>query len=79
MKLSIYGPAPDMKAITAMLTKIPESAKEVLIQAPLRRAVDLKPCQRPGHLEYTASVDNKVFIHLSQPTETADYEIKVTC
>lgn len=79
MKITIYGPAPDMVAIAEMLKHLPEGAKEILIQAPLRRAVDLKTCQRPGYLEYSASVDNKLFINLSQSSKTADYEVKVTC
>lgn len=78
MKISIYGPRPDGLAIAEIIKHIPAKAQETIIQAPPRRAVDLRPCQRPNHLEYTASVDNKVFIHLSQTSETANYEVKVT-
>lgn len=79
MKIAIYGPMPDGKAIVEILKRIPADAKETIIQAPPRRAIDLRPCQRPGYLEYTASVDDKVFIHLSQSSETSNYEVKVTC
>ena len=78
MKISIYGPMPDGNAVRELLKYIPADAKEVIMQAPPRRAADLRPCQRPNHLEYVASVDNKVFIHLSQASETATYEVKVT-
>jgi len=78
MKLHIYGPAIDVRAIAEMMKHVPEDADTVIIQAPPRRAVDLRPCQRPGYLEYAASVDNKLFVHLSQSSPTAEYEVKVT-
>jgi hypothetical protein len=78
MKISIYGPRPDGLAVAEILRHIPEGAKEAIIQAPLRRAIDLRPCQRPGVLEISASVDNKVFIHLSQDRPDSTYKVVVT-
>jgi hypothetical protein len=78
MKISIYGPHPDGAAIAELLKHIPEDAAETIIQAPPRRAIDLRPCMRPGHLEYCASIDNKRFVHLSQVSETAPYTVKIT-
>ena len=78
MKIHIYGPMPDGLAITEILKRLPADANEVIIQAPPRRAIDLKACQRPGCLEYSASVDSKLFIHLSQVSPTAPYEVKTS-
>ena len=78
MKISIYGPMPDGSAIAELLKHIPADAKETIIQAPPRRAIDLRPCQRPGVLEYAASVDNKLFIHLSQATTDSPYKVVIT-
>jgi hypothetical protein len=78
VKISIYGPHPDGQAIAELLKHLPEDSAEATIQAPPRRDIDLRPCMRPGVLEYAMSVDNKVFVHLSQRTETSNYEVKVT-
>lgn len=78
LKISVYGPLPDMLALAELVKHVPPEAKEVVVQAPLRRAVDLRPCQRPGVLEMSASIDNCKFLHLSQLTTTAPYEVKTT-
>jgi len=79
MKISIYGPLPiDGAAIAELLKHIPEDAKDVLIQAPPRNAIDRRPCQHPGWLFYSASIDNNTFLHLSQQGPTARYEVKKT-
>lgn len=78
MKVSIYGPMPDGPAIAELLKHLPADSKEAIIQAPPRRAIDLRPCQRPNHLEYVMSVDNKVFVSLSQPSPTAEYKVTVS-
>lgn len=80
MKISIYSPLglPDLAALAELLSHVPSDTKEVIVQAPPRRAIDLRSCQRPGHLEYAASCDNKVFVHLSQVTASGPYSVKVT-
>lgn len=79
MKITIYGPLPlDTLAMAKLLSEIPEDAKEVVIQAPPRNGMDRRPCQHPGWLFYNASVDNRRFIHLSQSSSAAPYEIKHT-
>ncbi len=79
MVTTVYGPWPfDPAALAELLRHVPEGHKHVVVQAPQRRATDLRPCQRPNHLEYSASVDNKIFIHLSQSSPTAPYEVKLT-
>lgn len=66
MKLEIYGPLPyEYEHLTALLKLVPEDAKHVVIQAPHRREVHLKACQRPDTLEYAASVDSQKFIFYS--------------
>jgi hypothetical protein len=65
MKIEIYGPEVEPEHLAALLAQVPKDAQHVLIQAPLRRALDLKACQRPNTLEYVASVDNKTFIFYS--------------
>ena len=77
MKISVYGPCPDMMALGEAIKHIPLNSKEAVVQAPLRRAMDLRACQRPGWLELSISVDNKVFIHLSQEGEGKPYGVKV--
>ena len=67
MKLKVYGIDVDMSMLMKLLECVPEGTEECLVQAPMRRAMDLKACQRPGVLEYVASCDNKIFVHLSQP------------
>jgi hypothetical protein len=63
MKIEIFTPGLEHEHLVELLRQIPEGAKHVIVQAPLRRAVDLRACQRPNALEYVASVDNSVFIH----------------
>lgn len=78
-RVFIYGPLPiSGEAVEEILKHIPLDAEYAIIQAPPRRALDLRPCQRPGVLEMSASVDNSRFIHLSQLTTTAPYVVKVT-
>jgi hypothetical protein len=77
LKIGIYGPCLDMVALGELIKHIPVGSKEVVIQAPARRAIDLRACMRPGWLEYSASVDNKVFIHLAQEGEGKALSIKV--
>lgn len=77
MKISIYGPCLDMQALGEALKHVPVGSNEVIVQAPARRAPDLRPCQRPGWLELSLSVDNKIFIHLIQEGEGKPYGIKV--
>lgn len=78
MKISIYGPQPhDTAALSALIKAIPEGIDTVVIQAPPRREKHLLNCQRPGWLEYVASCDDKVFIHLHQQTPTSEYILKV--
>lgn len=79
LKINIYGPADllDMMALGELIKHIPVGASEVIVQAAPRRAIDLRACQRPGWLEYSASVDNKTFIHLAQEGEGKPYGIKV--
>lgn len=64
MIVKIYGPEPRDEALLAELMKlIPEGAEQVYIRCPVRNPINLRTCQRPGVLEYNASVDNKVFIY----------------
>ena len=71
MKLEIYGPLPyEYEHLTELLKLVPADTKHVLIQAPYRRPIDLKACQRPDTLEYSASIDNAKFIFYSHhPTK----------
>jgi hypothetical protein len=63
MKTEIYGPLPyETEHLAELLKLIPLDAKNVVVQAPHRRPVDIKACQRPGCLELAASVDNSKFI-----------------
>jgi len=77
MKIEIYSPEVDVEHLSALLKHIPSDAKHVIVQAPLRRATDLKACQRPNTLEYVASVDNKTFIHYSHHPEKG-VTVKIT-
>ncbi len=78
MKLEIFGPLPyEHDHLVALIKLVPEDAKHVIIQAPYRRAVDLKACQRPNTLEYVASVDNAKFIFYSHhPTKGVDVKFQ---
>ena len=83
MKISIYAPTPEgtelnPDAIAEILRYVPTGTEAVVLQAPPRRSVSLRACQRPGHLEYEASCDNKLFIFLSQPRPNGPYTVKVT-
>jgi hypothetical protein len=69
LKIQVFGPCLDMMALGELIKHIPVGSKEVMVQAPPRRAIDLRACQRPGWLEYSASVDNQTFIHLIQEGE----------
>ena len=80
MKITIYAgkTKPEPAAIAELVKYIPEEAKVVTIQAAPRRAIDLRACQRPGHLEYVANCDDKVFLFLSQPSPCGPITVKVT-
>lgn len=76
MKISTYGPPPNMRALAEIIKYIPPDSENVLIQTPLRNSIDRRACQHPGWLFYDASCDNKVFLHLSQASEMSPYEVK---
>lgn len=78
LTIKVYGPAPEMEALAKLLAHVPSGSIEVIIKAPLRNAVDRRPCQQPNWLIYDASIDNKVFINLVQRTPTSAYEITIT-
>lgn len=79
MKITIYcgNTKPESPAIAALLEAVPETTATITIQAPIRRPIDLRACQRPGHLEYVANCDDKVFLHLTQVSPTSPFNIKV--
>lgn len=76
MKIELYGPEFNTDALKVLFSYITEGTKHVIVQCPPRRAPDLRPCQRPGALEYAASCDNTYFIHLSELN--GQYTVKVT-
>jgi hypothetical protein len=77
VKIEIYGPEPEYDHMLGLLKAIPQGAKHVVVQAPLRRASDLKLCQRPDTLEYAASVDGQTFIYYSHhPAKGATIIVK---
>ncbi len=78
MKISIYGPLPDPSAVAEILRHLPADAKDVVVQAPPRNSMDRRPCQQPGWLVYTASVDNSKFITVVQRTDTGPFEVQVS-
>lgn len=80
MKITIYAgnTRPEPAAIAELIKHIPEESKVVIVQATPRRAIDLRACQRPGHLEYVANCDDKVFLFLSQPGLCGPITVKVT-
>jgi hypothetical protein len=76
MKVELYGPTIDTGVLAEVFKCIPEGTKHVVVQCPPRRAPDLRPCQRPGVIEYTASCDNATFIHVSEINGV--FTVKVT-
>jgi hypothetical protein len=78
MKTEIYGPLPyETEHLAELLKLVPLDAKHVVVQAPHRRPVDIKACQRPGCLELAASVDNSKFIFYSHhPTKGTDVKFQ---
>ena len=66
MIVKIYGPEPRDEVLLAELMKhVPEDAEQVYIRCPVRNPMNIRVCQRPGVLEYVASVDNRVFIYVT--------------
>ena len=78
MTIKVFGPEPDMRALAECIKFIPPDSKEAIIKAPLRNAVDVRPCQRPNWLVYDVSVDNKFFINLVQRSPDTTYEINLS-
>jgi hypothetical protein len=78
MKVEIYGPLPyETEHLAELLKLIPLDAKHVAIQAPHRRPMHLKTCQRPGCLELAASIDNSKFIfYTSAPDGKVDVKFQ---
>ena len=56
MKITIYGPPPEVPYLAQLIAALPQDATDVVIQAQPRRVPGSKICMRPGWLEYTATV-----------------------
>lgn len=78
MTIKVFGPAPDMRALAECIKFVPPDSTEVLVRAPLRNAIDRRPCQQPNWLIYDVSADNKFFINLIQKAPDAAFEVNIS-
>ena len=76
MKITTYGAKPEPALLAALIPHIPEDAKVVMIQTPLRNPPNAKPCQMPNGVIYEANIDNVKFITLIHRSPSHEPEIK---
>ena len=76
MKITTYGAKPEPALLAKLMEHIPDDARVVMIQTPLRNPPNAKPCQMPNGVVYTANIDNVKFITLIHRSPNHEPEIK---